>query len=278
MKNFRFGKAQRQIFKLPLHLPNTQTVGKRSVKRQSLGTVFFCTWSFGRCEIAQRLKTRSQAKQYHAEIGTQSKQQTAYGVGLLTDACLSLARAGLLAHVNNDFEICDEFADLFSEVFGQPFFRIFELVPNTKKIGCCQEVIVIANAAKDIHDALGMSHYGLACEKLLTLVKRLNDSTDISQIKSRSRFFHSFTTKQKKAVLIQKLPSTKGCVILPNLSDLSKFPLVNPLQLRLLKSVLSKTDREVQTRGRIGPGDWFCSPILPKPDSSRKSTPCSKGR
>src|SRR5699024_3466904 len=83
---------------------------------------------------------------------------------------------------------------------------------------------------------------------------------------------------QKKAVLIQKPPSTKGCVILPNLSDLSKFRRVNPLQLRLLKSVLSKTDREVQTRGRIGPGDWFCSPILTKPDSSRKSSPYSTSR
>ena len=28
----------------------------------------------------------------------------------------------------------------------------------------------------------------------------------------------------------------------------------------------------------IGPEDWICSPILPRPDSFRKSNPCSEGR
>ncbi len=86
----------------------------------------------------------------------ESQQKTSDRIGLLADFGVALSFSRLLTHVNHDFEILNELADLFAKVAGQPFLRVLELIPNTEKIGGREQIIVVANSSENINNAFGM--------------------------------------------------------------------------------------------------------------------------
>jgi hypothetical protein len=171
-------KAQRQILKFPLDLPDTEPVGERRVKRKRLGPVLAGGFALGvRCrKLAQRMKTRSKPQQHHAQIRAEREQKPADRIGLLADAGRTFSRARFFAYFHNLLEVGKQFGYFGSDVTRKPLLRILQLSPHVVEIGDGKQILVVADAAENIHDTFGVRHNGLACVQRLSFIKRFNQA------------------------------------------------------------------------------------------------------
>jgi hypothetical protein len=174
-----FDEAKRQIFQLPLELPDTQTVGQRRIKikrfaRQALAHARLAAILLVRGVPAQRLQPRRQTQQHHAQVVAHCQQHAAQGFGLPFSVRL-VARAGALRQPHQLAQVAHQRGHRCAEARAHPLIGVAHHVVRAEQIARGQQVGIVAQRPHDLHHAIGMLEIRLAGAQFAIDVQRRHE-------------------------------------------------------------------------------------------------------
>ena len=156
----RTRKAQRQVFELPLDLPDAEAIGERRIDGQRLFAKLFGARRARRREPAKRLQTTRELEEHHAQILTHCEEHAPERLGLHRRTRLLAVGARFGREIVEFAELRDKAGDSRAEALFKPLGRILNDTRHAEEISGCNEFGIVPNASKNGCDAVGMHEGG----------------------------------------------------------------------------------------------------------------------
>ena len=170
-------KAQRQILKLPLDLPNAEAVGERRIHRKRLAAELLRTFAVRRRKPAKRLQAACKLEQHDAQILAHGEEHAAKRLGLHRRIGFLRLRARFRGEIIELAQFSNEPRHRGAKTLFNPFAGILNDARHAEKISRRNQFGIIANAAKNRCDAVRMRQRGLAGRKHEFPVERLDHAS-----------------------------------------------------------------------------------------------------
>ena len=163
-------EAKRQVFELPLDLPDTEAVGKGRIERERVLAVGAALLALARREPTERLQTARKLQKHDAQILAHGQEHAARRFRIGAGGVFT-ARA--VREIVDAAEFLHETVDVRAETLFNPFARILHDGGHAKEIGRGHEFGVVAKTPQDFSDAVGMRQGVFARGKRYIFIERL---------------------------------------------------------------------------------------------------------
>lgn len=197
-------EAKRQVFELPLDLPDTEAVGKRRIERERVLAVGAALLALARSEPAKRLQAARKLQEHNAQILAHGKEHAARRFRIGAGGVFA-ARA--VREIVDAAEFLHETVYVRAETLFDPFARILHNGGHAKEIGRGHEFGVVSKAPQDFGDAVGMRQGAFARGKRYVFIERLRQSAGQIHIDRRRCCFgrHSSLLPFRRYVLLHRV-------------------------------------------------------------------------
>ena len=169
----RTREPQREVFELPLHLPDTETVGERRIdSKRVLSELSAQNGRIGN-HVAQRLQAACEFEKHHTQVITHGNEHFAHHLTLRVGGIFSRH----LGEFVNTVKFLYQTVDRSTKTLFNPFARVLNDARHHKQISCCLQFRIVSHLAQNSDHGLCVIECLLSGFKLHTLIKGFNQTS-----------------------------------------------------------------------------------------------------